>query len=179
VPGRSWHRGGYGRIVGNVQGRAAGLLADGANVVLPKVGQNEKSIRKAMQGLREMGYKVDLVHVAATPEISGRRNIERMLKNGRLVSPDYITEVGDKPRKTYHLLKGEADDFADINTAVQPRETREASPGIANAFADGRHIVQGPLAGGRRGEAPSRAEKDQIDLPTRSLLDGLGLPYGS
>jgi predicted kinase len=141
---------------------AVGLLADGANVILPKVGQTETSIRRAMQGLREMGYKVDLVHVAATPEISGRRNIKRMLDTGRLVAPEYIAEIGDKPRETYHLLKGEANDFADINTAVQPRETREASPGLAHAFTDGRHIVSGLPAGGGRGEAAPRAEEAQI-----------------
>jgi hypothetical protein len=148
-------------IAKDVLGR---VLDDGANVVLPKVGYSADKINNQINGLKELGYKVDLVHVAATPEISGRRNIERLYKTGRLVPPDFIAGLGDKPRETYHLLKGEADGFADIDTTSWPGETREASPGLADALPDGRNFVGDHAASDNRGREAQAGAREEAQV---------------
>jgi hypothetical protein len=140
------------------------LIDDEANIVVPKVGQNADATGRQISRLKELGYKVDLVHVAATPEISGRRNIERLYKIGRLVPPEFIADLGDKPRETYHLLKGEADGFADIDTTTRPGETREASPGLANVLPDGRNIRHDYAASAGRGAKAQAGSREEAQV---------------
>jgi hypothetical protein len=119
------------------------LIKNGENVILPKVGHDTESIHKLIRTLKGSGYTVDLVHVGATPEIgatpemSRRRNIQRFLDTGRLVEPSYLAEVGDRPRRTAYLLRGEANDFADYDTAREPAELVEGSGPIADAIRTG------------------------------------------
>jgi N12 class adenine-specific DNA methylase len=131
------------------------LGIEGANLILPKVGHNAETIRKSIENLKAAGYTVDIAHVAATPEISGRRNIKRFLDTGRLVDPNYIKEVGDKPRQTAYTLRGEANDFLDADTSERPTRIIEGngqladhiSAEIADASRNGRD-VQPALRGG-------------------------------
>jgi hypothetical protein len=46
------------------------LVHQGANLVLPKVGHNEKSIAGIMRALEGLGYTVDLVHVGGDGRFS-------------------------------------------------------------------------------------------------------------
>ena len=93
------------------------LGSDGNNLIIPKIGADTASTRRQIESLKSAGYTVDVVHVAATPEISNRRNISRFLRTGRLVDPEYIAEVGDNPRRTSYLLRGDVNDFLDVDTS--------------------------------------------------------------
>lgn len=123
------------------------LVRDGANIVLPKVGHSYESIKGMVEALKKRGYRVDIAHVAATPEISGRRNIARFLETGRLVEPEYITEVGDKPRDTAYMLKGDVDDFVDADTSKGQFEIVEGSGPLADALRARRNVGWRPAAG--------------------------------
>ena len=124
------------------------LVDQGANIILPKVGANPDSIRQQMALLKEAGYTVDIAHVAATPEIAGRRNILRFLKTGRLVDPNYIADVGDKPRQTAYMLKGEANDFVDADTSKPNQyEILEGSGPLADTLRGGKYGGLGPNRG--------------------------------
>ena len=124
------------------------LVVQGANIILPKVGANPDSIRRQMDMLKDAGYTVDIAHVAATPEIAGQRNIRRFLKTGRLVDPNYITEVGDNPRQTAYMLRGEANDFVDADTSKPSQyEIIEGSGPLADTLRGGKYGGLGPRAG--------------------------------
>ena len=128
------------------------MVAKGANIVLPLVGMNPASIQLRMNLLKQAGYTVDIAHVAATPEISARRNIGRFLKTGRLVDPNFIAEVGDKPRQTAYMLRGEANDFADADTSQHGKyEILEGSGPLADTLRAGRNAGPGAGAGATAG----------------------------
>jgi len=135
------------------------IARDGGNIVLPKVGASADGIKKLVNRLKQLGYTVDIAHVAATPEISARRNIARFLNTGRLVKPEYITEVGDKPRKTAYMLRGDANDFIDADTSKGHYELVEGNGPLADIFRDGRNFGQGADSG--TGRALGRAESEK------------------
>jgi hypothetical protein len=99
----------------------AQLIADGANLVIPKVGHNDKGIRKLILMLKENGYAVDLVNINVTYENAFRRMVNRFLKTGRLINPEYVAAVGDNPSATYRTLRqqGIADRYAEIDANGQ------------------------------------------------------------
>jgi len=129
---------------------ASRLIGEGANLVLPKVGAAEASIRNLKKALEAKGYTVDVAHVAANPEISGRRNIGRWLETGRLVDPDYIREVGDKPREVAYILSREGNDYVDVDTSRSPPKIEGKGP-LAKLLRDR----------GERGEPVSRGDGAQ------------------
>jgi hypothetical protein len=158
------------------RGVLAELISEDANIVLPKVGADADGIRALAQKLKEIGYSVDLVHVSATPELSRARNINRFLDTGRLVLPEYLAQVGDKPSKAYYILKGEGHfhETADLDTATFGQvNVREGSGPIADSFRTGKdpgsRVVEGDR--GRRGEAQQQTEVTAAG--EQSLLPGV------
>ncbi len=146
----------------------ANLVDRGANLILPKVGHKYESIKGVVDLLKSEGYTVDIAHVSATPEISGRRNIARFLETGRLVDPEYITEVGDKPRDTAYMLKGEANDFVDASTS-QGFEIVEGSGPLADALRARRGSGQGHDRGLGRFEKTAGSSQELIGEPVAGL----------
>ena len=155
------------------------LLTTGSNLVIPKIGASSARTRQLILILKKKGYTVDLVNVSAGIDNSLRRNIQRMLTKGRLVPPDYIREVGDKPSQTAHILRGEANDFADLDTSRPgPPQVREGEGPLANFFRDGGdqrlEPYQGPgatsqRAGGEGGET-ARGPPGQVAPPSAEKL---------
>jgi predicted kinase len=137
------------------------LIAEGANVVLPKVGDRPESIRRAVNELRELGYQVDLAHVGAPTELVARRNIARFLNTGRLVDPEYVAAVGDKPHETYHIINSEGlvHDRADIDSSVPGSRVLEATGDLASALRgmDGGALEQRSLRGDQGGRGPAES----------------------
>jgi predicted kinase len=128
----------------------AKIRADGGNMIFPKVGQSPDIIRPMIAAAKEGGYSVDLVHVSVPVEIAQRRNIGRFLRTGRLVDPSYIADVvGTKPRDTAYLLRGEANDFADINTITQ---TVKGTGPLADRIRSRRDVGPRDLGDVSRGE---------------------------
>lgn len=130
------------------------LVPNSTNVVLPKVGSNVEQIRGIMTELKDKGYKVDLVHVAVPVEVAQRRNLQRLIKTGRLVEPEYIAQVGEKPLETAHILRGEASDYAEIDTH---QNTVQGTGPLAEMVRSGRQRGPSPV-GGVEG-APRRGEE--------------------
>lgn len=157
------------------------MMRAGTNIILPKVGHSYESIKGLVEVLKRAGYAVDIAHVAATPEISGRRNIARFLETGRLVDPEYITEVGDKPRDTAYMLKGETNDFIDIDTS-KGFEIVEGSGPLADALRARRNVGWSPDAGraglpegtGKEGQQPNLIGEPVPGMQAHRVTDADG-----
>lgn len=148
----------------------AALRATGANIVFPKVGGSPGSIRKAIDRFKADGYTVEIVNMAVSTENAYKRMIGRFVAKGRLIPPEYVDDVGEKPSATYRTLKdeGKADGFAEIDNN--------------GGFGDPKPILdragsENPLAGSSydlpesRGEGlqsePARGGPDQGNDPRR------------
>lgn len=141
------------------------IAREGGNLVLPKVGHNLEGIRAYIKVLKQLGYTVDIAHVAATPEISARRNIARFLQTGRIVEPDYIAEVGDKPRSTAYMLRGEANDFLDADTSQNRYEIVEGAGPLADIFRAGQNEPRLPDEGSAGALGGAGSEQGLIGSP--------------
>jgi predicted kinase len=133
------------------------IVRGSTNVLLPKVGQNVDTIRAIMAALTDRGYKVDLVHAAVPIEVAQRRNLERFVRTGRLVDPDYIKEVGEKPLETAHILSGDANETAYVDNL---QNTVEGKGPLADAIRTRRDVGQ-RAAGGVAGAPPGRQQAEQ------------------
>jgi predicted ABC-type ATPase len=134
---------------------------DHGNMILPKVGQAPEIIRPMINDLKARGYSVDLVHVSVPTEVSQRRNIGRFLETGRLVDPNYIAQVGEKPLETTHILSGEADEVAYVNNL---EKTVEGTGPLADSIRSGLDV--GPGIRGRREGAPTGGRTEEGRYPT-------------
>ncbi len=66
------------------------LSAQGANLVIQKIGHNPESIRKLVRGLKERGYDdLSLIHLRVDPAEAFRRRIGRFLRTGRINAKGY------------------------------------------------------------------------------------------
>jgi hypothetical protein len=133
----------------------AQLIADGANLVIPKVGTMTEGIRKLILMLKENGYAVDLVNINVTYENAFRRMVNRYLKTGRLINPEYVAAVGDNPSATYRTLRQKG-----LQTAMQ-KSTPTGQFGEPSQILDDTGATEGipGLGGGReQGVRPGDAE---------------------
>ncbi len=89
----------------------------GDNVVIPKVGGEEESIANLIKKLKDKGYSVDLVDMSVTYSEARKRMYLRFVKEGKLIFPDYVRDIGNKPGQTYDALKakGAADGYTRID----------------------------------------------------------------
>ncbi len=66
------------------------LSAQGANLVIQKIGHDPESIRKLVRGLRDRGYEdLGLVHLKVEPAEAFRRRMGRFLRTGRINAKGY------------------------------------------------------------------------------------------
>lgn len=153
-------------------------MADGRNIILPKVGQSPEGIGKLIEAFRGIGYRVELANLAVSYDNAFRRMVARFLKTGRIINPEYVKAVGEKPAETYRALKTQADDFLEVDgngasldtatvldgegdlaeTILGPRRDRDAGTveGAGERQApDGRQEVD---AGGRTADGPRPPE---------------------
>jgi predicted kinase len=147
------------------------LVGEDANLVLPKIGSEPAGIARLGEVLRLRGYTVNLVHVSATPEISRRRNIQRFVKTGRLVPPEYIAQVGDKPHQVYYLLKGDFHETADLD-ASDPGQfaLRDGTGALADRLRPGKD----PGSGADQGRAGSQVQQTEVTAAgEQTLLPGV------
>jgi len=143
----------------------AQALGDGINVVIPKVGGNDKSIKKLIERLRNYDYEIDVVGMDVKPEVAMSRMIQRFINTGRYVPYNYLKSVGDKPMSTYNNLKREglADGYAHIDnnatTRTAPKPVIEDTRGLLEGtdLRLRRDRLEGPGVGGQ----PRRPGEDQ------------------
>lgn len=98
-------------------------MSSKTNMVIPKVGDNPATIEKLGRKLKKAGYKVKILEMKVPYQEARRRMFGRFLNTGRLIGPDYVRYVGDKPSETYNILKerGEFDGYASIKND-QPKD---------------------------------------------------------
>ncbi len=162
------------------------LRRQGANVMIPKVGGNPKSIRKVIDRFKAEGYSVRVVNMAVTADEAYRRMIGRFISTGRIIPPDYVREVGETPSATFRTLKeeGKADGYAEIDNNggfTDPKPIREVSG--ENPFAgskfdipEGRGEGLSDLAGGggAPGETvPTPRLSERTLAGDQTLIDGV------
>jgi predicted kinase len=145
------------------------LVVEGTNLVLPKVGERAGRIRELAQVLKEAGYTVDLIHAGVPAEVAGRRNMERFLKTGRLVLPEFLADAARKTGESYYILKNEGlfRETANVDTTSGIKVIDGAGP-LADALRGRGNI--GPRAG------EGRAAGDRADQGQAQEIAGTPVP---
>ena len=80
------------------------LAQGGYNIVLPIVGQKEKSVMNYVDTLANAGYEIALVNTTLPVDSCRTRNRTRSYETGRGVPDDYIVSVGNKPDEVYNKI---------------------------------------------------------------------------
>ena len=172
------------------------LTEEGSNVVIPKVGSRAESIRATIKDLKEKGYEVDLVDMSVKYKIARDRMFLRFIDKGRLIDPDYVRSVGEKPGKVFDELQSEniADGYTriDNNGKIEdektvPIDTRNLLEGTDIRFrrglpegrGPGEKVVQDPEGQGfQSGRSGDSQELDQAildqEIPIGRTVDEAG-----
>lgn len=110
----------------------------GDNLVLPRVGANPDSIRMLSSGLKNNGYRVNLVLTEIDPDLALIRMNDRFIRKGRLINPAYAKNIKDSPNKTYNKLKQEgiADGYGKIDTTTRIGEPKKIFEDTADIFTE-------------------------------------------
>jgi len=110
----------------------------GDNLVLPRVGANPDSIRMLSSGLKNNGYRVNLVLTEIDPDLALIRMNDRFIRKGRLINPTYAKNIKDSPIKTYNKLKQEgiADGYGKIDTTTRIGEPKQIFEDTADIFTE-------------------------------------------
>lgn len=156
-------------------------IAHGDNLVYPKVGGSAKSIRELAQQLKKHGYTTTLILNELPIEKALERNNNRYNETGRLVRPDYLLSVGNKPIRTYLELQGEGvfDGYErysnDVNRGEAPFRVLEADkerPVVLRRGGSGRQTSDGDII--ETGRAGSSGEGTKVAPQFSPALKDLG-----
>lgn len=138
-------------------------MDNGDNIVLPVVGNTLATLRETRDKFRAAGYNVHLIYVDLAAEKAAQRAVNRFLKNGRFVDPDYvINQVDAHPRRNYEQLmeEGGLSSHAAYNADVAQGDSfkpitewtsRESAGGRVQGAAD--LVGIGRVAGAKEGAA--------------------------
>lgn len=162
------------------------LRRQGANAIIPKVGGSPKSIRKVIDRFQADGYTVRVVNMAVTEDEAYRRMIGRFIATGRIIPPEYVRDVGEKPSATFRAIKkeGKANGYAEIDNngpfeATKPIREIEGDNPLAGSVYDlpqGRGEGVSDLAGGggAPGETvPTPRLSERTQAGDQTLIDGV------
>ncbi|MBR0444182.1 MAG: zeta toxin family protein, partial [Clostridia bacterium] len=104
-------------------------IARGENVVIPRVG-GKSVISDVVETLKEYGYTVNLYYNEVSEDSSIMRAASRFAEEGRFLSLDYLTTIGNKADKTFRDYAENKDyfDYAewrnnDVEFGKEPTET--------------------------------------------------------
>ena len=138
----------------------------GANVLIPKVGSNPKSVKSLIDRLRQNGYEIDLVDMKVDYEVARSRMFLRFVDTGRLVPPNYVREVGNNPGKTFDTLKKEG--AADGYTRIDNNGPKDAEKPI---LEDTRNLLDGTELRLREGGEPGFGYGSERSITETSARD--------
>ena len=178
------------------------ILPFSPNIVVPKVGDNNASINALRQQLQDAGYKVQVVLVDVAYPEARRRMFRRFGDTGRLVGPEYVRSVGDKPTSNYNILKeeGQFDGYAKIDNngsqEVGPRliedefdgpavrkviegiqlrlESSRAARGVEGRPGQEVEAQPAETAAATKAESDARQALDETEIPIGSTVDEFG-----
>ena len=152
------------------------LSVRGDNLVIPKVGLNEQSIKDLVNGLKANGYSVDLLHMKVDPSENYRRMVRRFIETSRLIEDSYFKAVGNKPEGLYNALKnsGHIEGYANIDNS-------DPAPRVLEGNERFRSILEPALSRGTNNGDANRSAQTGGGSPetaTGTKLDQEGLPSG-
>lgn len=156
-------------------------VENGDNIVYPKVGGSIASIRALAEDLKANGYTTTLILNELPIEKALERNNNRYNETGRLVRPDYLLSVGNKPIRTYLELQGEGvfDGYErysnDVNRGEAPFRVLEADkerPVVLRRGGSGGQAFDG-VSGTAEGTARS-SENGKVAPQFSPVLKDLG-----
>ncbi len=86
------------------------ILEAGINVVIPKVGNSIKGLKKLVKQLNENDYSIEIVYVHATISTCLKRNLSRYLSINkdcypRIVNPKLIFDFGYRPMYNFFKIE--------------------------------------------------------------------------
>ena len=168
----------------------AEVVEAGDNLVLPLVGANPETIQRRVELLKALDYSVNLHVMQVEPQESFRRMVQRFLTTGRLIAPDYVRSIGDKPSKTYISIRDKdlADGYAihdnNVPKGADPLvlEERGLDPvgSLYGSRARGRPPSdrrpreggEGPQEQGRGRVAPPEPPRDRTPQGAQGVIPG-------
>ena len=129
----------------------------GDNMVIPRIG-GESVVKKVALKLVEMGYDVQLYYNDVSPETSIMRASSRFAEEGRYLSLKYLTDIKDKPYKTFinfaeKKLKdyyGEQESNSDRQPSIGSQRPDENVLGTRGSIGQGTE----PARSGESGSVP-------------------------
>jgi len=159
------------------------IVDEGSNIVIPKVGDDAAKIASQIEVLQAKGYTVTLAKMDVTPQNAMTRMLKRFIDSGRLVSPQYVRNIGTKPNQTYANLKqqGKANGYAEIDNNQKFGESptiREDTDGIFEGLQFQRSRGQGDRGNtevSTDGPGPRAESANQEFAEQTSLVDDLDL----
>lgn len=98
----------------------AELLKEGYNVIYPGTGDKYKKVSRDLTMFKDAGYKADgpaVRYVEVSNATAVTRAIIRTYTDGRYTGLNYITGMGDNPKKVIQQL--EAEGYTDANTGAK------------------------------------------------------------
>lgn len=96
------------------------LLSQGYNIIYPGTGDNYDKVSRDLSMFKDAGYKADgpaVRYVEVSNETAVTRAIIRTYTDGRYTGLDYITDMGNKPKKVIERLESEG--YADKSSGAK------------------------------------------------------------
>ena len=112
------------------------LAQGGYNIVLPIVGQKEKSLMEYVDTLANAGYEIGLVNTTLPVDSCRTRNRTRSYETGRGVPDDYIVRVGNRPDEVYNKIVN------DIKNGKERRISGYAAVSTDVAFGEPARVIE-------------------------------------
>lgn len=156
-------------------------ISRGANVVFDITDNRQRTV-STIQALKQVGYKVMVVHSDVSTATSMERAHARFAAGGRYVPLPVVQAYGDRPKQAYEAAKEIADDYKEYNNdGVKPvlTETSESRKvaarsirvlGSRNRTRSKIRIEAGGPGSGRHKGFSSLADKPVTNAKHRAAL---------
>jgi predicted kinase len=128
------------------------LVAEGANLIIPTVGDKHGSIEWWRTMLEKHGYTVHLAVLDVTQETAARRMWKRFKETGRLINPDFFMKVVAAPPYIFEYAKskGRFASYVKIRSNDHLHARVSETSGKAPLLALGARFVPGGKIGAAR-----------------------------
>ena len=158
-------------VISNLMKQKA--IENGDNIVIPALGSKIESTEMTITAFKNMGYDVDLVFMKVSSDIAYNRMIGRFIDEGRLIPPEFMHSIANKPESTYISLRGKANRYAQIDN----EGPKEGPHPITNASKenplDGVELRLRPSGDESIPRLPKVERTEQTPQGTQTLIEGV------
>jgi predicted kinase len=144
------------------------LVSEGANLIIPTVGDQHGSIEWWRGMLEKNGYTVHLALLDVTQDTAARRMWKRFVEKGRLINPDFFMKVVAAPPYIfdYAKSKGKFASYVKIRSDDHLNARVSEATGKAPLLALGaRFVAGGKIGAGRHVERRGRGQRPEKIRP--------------